>query len=164
MHSFVDRNGQTWSLVVNIGAVKRVRALCNGLNLLELVNVDENGKTDSKLLDSLSENPVLLVDVLYAICKPEADKLNVSDEKFGDSMNGDSIEVATHALLDEIVDFFPESKRRVFQKMLNATRRFQEAGKKKLQEFVDSPAFDQLVESRIKSLNSIGSNVQESSE
>lgn len=164
MHSFVDKNGQSWPVVVNIAAVKRVRALCNGLNLLELISVDENGKTKSETLDKLSDDPVLLVDVLYAVCKPTADEKNISDIQFGEAMNGDSIESATRALLDEVVDFFPESKRRVYRKVLDATRRFEKESSKKIQEFVESEAFEQLVESRIKSLNDIGPKPQESSE
>jgi hypothetical protein len=68
---------------------------------------------------------VLLVDVLYAVCKEEADSRNVSDEEFGRSMAGDAIEFATAALLDEIIDFFPEAKRKVFRRILDATRRFE---------------------------------------
>lgn len=163
MRSFVDRNGRSWSVVINIGAVKRVRALCE-LNLLELISVDENGKTDSKTLDRLSGDIVLLVDVLYAVCKPEADKLGITDEQFGEAMSGDVIESASRVLLDEVVDFFPEAKRRVFRKVLDATRRFEEAGQAKLREFVESKAFDKLIESRMQTLNAIGSNVPESSE
>ena len=163
MRSFVDKNGRSWSVVVNIGAVKRVRALCE-LNLLELISVDENGKTDSKTLDRLSGDIVLLVDVLYAVCKPEADKNGISDEQFGEAMSGDVIENASRVLLDEVVDFFPEAKRRVFRKVLDATRRFEEAGQAKLREFVESNAFDKLIESRMQTLNAIGSNVPESSE
>ena len=164
MHSFVDKEGRSWAVVVNIGAVKCVRALCAGLNILELISVDENGKTDSSTLDKLSNDPVLLVDTIYAVCKPEADKLGITDEQFGAAMNGDAIERATRAFLDEVVDFFPEAKRVVLRKILEATRRFEEAAKQKLQTFVASGAFDKVIDSRIQSLNDIGSNAPASSE
>lgn len=164
MHSFVDKEGRSWAVVVNIGAVKRVRALCAGLNILELISMDEKGNTDSSTLDKLSNDPVLLVDTIYAVCKPEADKLGITDEQFGAAMNGDAIEHATRAFLDEVVDFFPEVKRQVLRKVLDATRRFEEEANKKLQAFVTSGAFDKFVESRIQSLNDIGSNAPASSE
>lgn len=164
MHSFVDKNGRSWAVVVNIAAVKRVRALCSGLNILELISVDENGKTDSSTLDKLSNDPVLLVDTLYAVCKPEADANNITDEQFGEAMNGDAIERATRAFLDEMVDFFPETKRLVLRKVLDATRRFEEETTKKIQAFVESGSFDRLIESRIKTLKDTGLNLPASSE
>lgn len=163
MKSFVDKNARAWSIVVNIATVKRVRALCN-VNLLELITVDDSGKTDSSVLDKLSEDPVLLVDVLYAVCKPEADKLGISDEQFGESLDGDAIEKATENLLDEIVDFFPEAKRKVFRKILDATRRFQRETAEKIKNLVESEAFDNLIASRIQKLSNIGLDAPESSE
>lgn len=163
MKSFVDKTARAWSIVVNIATVKRVRALCN-VNLLELITVDDSGKTDSSVLDKLSEDPVLLVDVLYAVCKPEADKLGISDEQFGESLDGDAIEKATENLLDEIVDFFPEAKRKVFRKILDATRRFQRETAEKIKNLVESEAFDNLIASRIQKLSNIGLDAPESSE
>jgi uncharacterized protein (DUF4213/DUF364 family) len=54
--------------------------------------------------------------VLYAICKNDADKLNVSDVEFGESMSGDAISEATEAFLGELIDFFPEAKAKSFRK------------------------------------------------
>jgi len=163
MHSFVDKNNRAWSVVVNIATVKRVRALCE-VNLLELITVDDDGKANSSVLDKLSEDSCLLVDVLYAVCKPEADVLGVTDKEFGESFDGDCIEKATDALLDEVIDFFPEAKRKVFRKILDATRKFQREAEQKIKTFVESPAFDQLISSRMKKLSDIGSSVPESSE
>ena len=100
MKSFTDNTGRTWTLVVNVATVKRVRALC-GVDLNSVIEV-EDGKPSAKLLERLSSDPVLLVDVLYAVCKPECDQRNVSDEDFGAAMAGDAIEQATAALLDEV--------------------------------------------------------------
>ena len=163
MHSFVDKNNRAWSVVVNIATVKRVRALCE-VNLLELITVDDDGKANSSVLDKLSEDSCLLVDVIYAVCRPEADVLGVTDKEFGESFDGDCIEKATDALLDEVIDFFPEAKRKVFRKILDATRKFQREAEQKIKTFVESPAFDQLISSRMKKLSDIGSSVPESSE
>ena len=61
---------------------------------------------------------MLLCDVVYAACTPEADARSVTDEDFGRAMAGDAIELATTALLEELVDFFPLGKRRLLQKAL----------------------------------------------
>ncbi len=104
MKSFTDNMGRAWTLVVNVATIKRVRALC-GVDLNTIV-VEEDGKPSAKRLERLSCDPVLLVDVLYAVCKLECDQRNVSDEDFGVTMAGDAIEQATDALLDEVIDFF----------------------------------------------------------
>ncbi|HOI57049.1 MAG TPA: hypothetical protein PLP01_17490, partial [Phycisphaerae bacterium] len=102
MKTFVDNAGRTWTVAVNVDAIKRVRTLC-AVNLLEIVEGD--------LLGRLANDPILLCDVLYAVCKPELDAKGVSDEDFGRAMGGDVIEAATAAFLEEMVGFFPSPKR-----------------------------------------------------
>lgn len=101
MTHFTDNQGRTWVLTVNVDAIKRVRNLTD-VDLLTVVGGD--------LLERLAEDPVLLCDVLYALCKPDADVKQVSDEDFGRAMSGDAIEQATTALLEAIADFFPSRK------------------------------------------------------
>ena len=125
MHTFTDNTGKIWSISVNVAAIKRVRALC-GVDLTSIIDIDDEGKPTASLLDKISSDPVLLVDILYAVCKPEADQNGISDELFGAHILGDVITNATNALLDEVVDFFPVSKRRVLQQLLKLTRRFEE--------------------------------------
>jgi hypothetical protein len=100
MKTFRDNKRRVWTLEVNVAAIKRVRGLCK-VDLNSIVEVDSENRPTARLLEQLSSDPVLLVDVLYAICKPEADKQGVTDEEFGEAMAGDAIEQATEALLDE---------------------------------------------------------------
>ena len=79
MKSFTDNLGRTWTLVVNVAAIKRVRALC-GVDLNAIVEIDKDNNPTAELLERLSTDPVLLVDVLYAVCKTECDQKGVSDE------------------------------------------------------------------------------------
>ncbi len=160
MKSFTDNLGRTWTLVVNVATIKRVRALC-GVDLNSIVEV-EDGKPSAKLLERLSGDPVLLVDVLYAVCKPECDRLGVSDEDFGAAMTGDSIESATQALLDEVIDFFPETKRRAFRKILSASRRFGEAAKKRLTELLENSSLEDELVSELERLTGLSRNAPES--
>ena len=163
MKTFIDNTGRTWPLVVNVATIKRVRALC-GVDICTIIELDEKNQPSTKLLERLSSDPVLLVDVLYAVCKPECDKLNVSDEDFGAAMAGDAIEHATSALLDEIIDFFPEQKRLAFKKVLSATRRFEEIAKKRLQALLaDGKLEDHLVSELVRSTG-LSTNAPESSD
>jgi biotin synthase-related radical SAM superfamily protein len=103
MKTFTDNAGQTWTITVNVDAIKRVRGLLD-VDLLEIV--------EGKLIERLYCDPVLLCDVVYAVCKPEADEKGVSDEEFGRAMAGDAIEQATKALLEELVNFSPSPRDR----------------------------------------------------
>ena len=163
MKSFTDNAGRVWMLAVNVGAIKRVRALC-GVDLNSIIELDEKNKPTAKLLERLSTDPVLLVDVLYAVCKPECDSKNVSDEEFGAAMAGDAIDLATSALLDEIIDFFPEAKRLAFKKILSATRRFEEIARKRMNDLLADSKFEDRLVSELERLTGLSANAPESAE
>jgi hypothetical protein len=103
MQTFRDNAGRTWAVSVDVAAIKRVRALA-GFDLLSVV--------DGKAVDRLIADPVLLCDVLCAACRPEAERLGVTDEDFGRAMAGDAIDHATQALLEELVSFCPNPRDR----------------------------------------------------
>ena len=162
MKAFTDNLGRTWTLVVNVATVKRVRALC-GVDLNASVEV-EDGKPSAHLLERLSTDPVLLVDVLYAVCKPECDQRGVTDEDFGAAMGGDAVESATGALLEETVDFFPEAKRLAFRKILSASRRFGDEAKKRLAAMVSDSGFEDRLVSELERLTGLSASAPESAE
>ena len=162
MKTFTDNTGRTWTLLVNVATIKRVRALC-GVDLNSIIEV-EDGKPTTKLLERLSTDPVLLVDVLYAVCRPDCEQKGVSDEDFGAAMAGDAIEQATSALLDEVIDFFPEAKRLAFRKILSASRRFEEMARKRLAAAMADSGFEDRVVSELERLTGLSPNAPESSE
>ena len=115
MKTFTDNAGRTWTIAINVDVLKRVRGLVD-VNLLDIL--------DGQLIERLYRDPVLLCDVVYAVCKPEADARSVSDEDFGRAMAGDAIEQATKALLEELVLFSPSPRDRAnLQRVLETTWR-----------------------------------------
>ncbi|OQA81990.1 MAG: hypothetical protein BWY31_03488 [Lentisphaerae bacterium ADurb.Bin242] len=163
MKSFTDNTGRAWTVAVNVGTIKRVRALC-GVDLAGIITMEPGMNPKADLLERLATDPVLLVDVLYAVCKEEADGKNISGEDFGRAMAGDAIELATAVLLDEIIDFFPEAKRKVFRKILDATRRFETRSKKALTDLLDDPALDGRIDEALAKWTTSSSNSPESPE
>jgi hypothetical protein len=164
MKSFKDSMGRTWTLEINVGAVKRIRAICD-INILDLVTIDEKtNQPNVDMLTKLSSDPVLLVDCLYAVCKPDADAQGISDEEFGRAMSGDTIEYATNELLDAIVDFFPEAKRKLFQKVLRTAHRFANEQKRVILDMIDKVDLDKVAESQLKKLRDSYTSVLESAE
>jgi hypothetical protein len=133
MKTFTDNAGRTWTVQVNVDAIKRVRDLAK-VDLLEVV--------EGKLIERLIADPVLLCDVLYCLCKPEADARNLCDSDFGRAMGGDAIDHATTALLEELVDFFPQGRRRVLSKALAKLRKLEETALAAVEARLDSPELE----------------------
>jgi hypothetical protein len=133
MRTFADNTGRTWTVTVNVEAVKRVRGLLS-VDLLEVL--------DGKLLERLAGDPILLCDLVYALCKPEADARSVSDEEFGRAMAGDAIDGATTALLEELVSFFPKGRRELLAKALGKLRTLEAMALKAAEDRLDSPALE----------------------
>ncbi len=109
MKNFRDNKDREWTVSVNVTTVKRVKDLLD-VDLMTLVAEDAN--PTEHLLYRLYTDPVLLCDVVYVVCKPDADSQGVSDEDFGKAMAGDAIDRATAALLEEIVNFSPNPRDR----------------------------------------------------
>jgi hypothetical protein len=113
MRTFADTVGTAWSISVNVLALKRVRTLLD-VDLMEIAT--------GSLLERLGRDPVLLCNVLFVICKEQADAAKITDEDFGRRMAGDAIEAATNAFLEEVVDFFPGARRALLRKALERSR------------------------------------------
>ncbi len=146
MKTFKDTEGREWIVRIDVSAIKRVRSLLD----VDLLTVAE-GDPEEDLLQQFINDPIMLCDVIYCLCKPEADKRDVSDEQFGGGMAGDAIEHATNALLEELVEFFPLAKRRLLGKALKKFETLKakvfEAAEKRL----DSPELEaELLEAALK--------------
>ena len=114
MKTFTDNAARAWTIQVNVDALKRVKSLLE-VDLMEAV--------DGKLLQRMLDEPILLCDIIYALCKPQADAAGVTDEDFGRAMAGDAIDNATQALLEELVDFFPQRRRALLTKVLDKLKK-----------------------------------------
>lgn len=94
--TFKDNQGRTWTLAVNATSIKRVKADL-GIYLPDVLK--------GELVKQLIADPILLVDTVYSLCRPDAQAAGITAEQFGEAMAGDAIEHATQALLDECVNF-----------------------------------------------------------
>lgn len=104
MHAFSDSKGRRWLIDLTIGAVKRCRALV-GVDLLDPASPQPKSK-DTPLSHALYVDPVLLIDCIWAICLPDAQRDNVSEEEFLHAIGPDNAKAAALAFYDEWRDFF----------------------------------------------------------
>ena len=132
MKSFKDNAGRTWTISIHVAAVKKLRGLL-GIDLYSLV--DDRFQGLAKLLG----DPVSLVDVIFVLCKEEADKLGVSDEDFGRDMAGDAILLASEAFVEELTDFFPDPRVRAgLKKVIQASMRMRDSLMTQMEHQIDS--------------------------
>jgi hypothetical protein len=128
MHVFKDSNGRDWAVTINVAAVKRVRGTLD-VDLPGLVGVG---------LGELMQDPVKFVDVLYVLCRPQADTAGVSDEQFGAAFGGDTLERAAEAFVEELIDFFPAPRRGPLRALMAKSKAIDENVTRRLTERIDA--------------------------
>jgi hypothetical protein len=136
VHTFVDNAGRTWTVAINVAAIKAVRAA---------LSVDLMETAEGKLLDRLAGDPVLLCDTLYVLCRAEAEAQKVTDEDFGRSLGGDAIDRAAKAFLEELVDFFPSARRHLLAKVLEKMRALEAKVIAAVEARIDDPELEKTI-------------------
>jgi len=138
---FRDSKGRSWAIDINVTAVKRVRSLA-GVDLLDLA--------DGSLVETLIADPVKLADILYALCKPQADQAGVSDEQFGEGLAGDAIAGATDAMLESLAGFFQNPVQRAnLTEVFRRTRVVVQAAHQAVQKRIEGGAIERAAEAAL---------------
>ena len=109
MRTFTDSAGHAWQVVINTNSIKRAKTT-SGANLVDIL--------DGELYARLLLDPVLVCQIAYGVCKPEAESRKFSEEDFYAAMTGDAIAAARTAVLEDLADFFPNPIRGSLQKAL----------------------------------------------
>jgi hypothetical protein len=105
MSSFKDNKNRVWEVEITVWHVRRVRSLA-GVDLLALT--EDGAKGLGELLGDVPK----LVDVVFVLVKDQADAQGVTDEDFGRSLGGDSLEGLTTAFLEGLASFFQNPAQR----------------------------------------------------
>ena len=101
MGSFKDNQDRTWSIDLTVGAVKRIRSSLE----IDLLDLREQTFTQ------LSNDVLLMHDVVWLLCKEEAAKRGISEEQFGAAVVGDPVSDAIGVVLEAIPGFFHAAKK-----------------------------------------------------
>jgi hypothetical protein len=149
MKTFKDQGDREWVLQVNYSAKQRVQALA-GVDLFDL-----------SIFEKLGSDPGKLIEILYAICQEQADKLGLKKEQFYDAIIGDCLEAAADALTQEIINFFPKRRREVFQKLVATAGKVQDKALELIETKLDSGEILRKLE---QSLNAASGSAPASSE
>jgi hypothetical protein len=150
MRTFKDNSGRTWTVELNVHQMKRIRARL-GVDLVNVIALDAGGKVKVDLVDRIANDPCLLVDILWVCVEEEAKAAGVTDEQFGRSLAGDSIETATAAFLDELVDFFPGARRLFLKKAVGLARKYAGEMETALKTVLESPELEERLKTELQS-------------
>ncbi len=129
MRVIKDLKDRKWELQITVGTVKRVRSLCD----IDLYDI-----TDGGFLNILIDDPVKFIDLLWVVFEEQAEKHEVTEEQFGQGWAGEVVDEATKLFLEELVNFFPEKKRRPTKKILEKFEMLAEKASKRAEVEVDS--------------------------
>lgn len=102
-----------WTCIINVAKIRAAR---------ELTGVDLLNALDGELLRSITEDPVKLSDIMWAVSKTQADDKQVTKESFEEAFTGDAIESAGDALIEALINFFQSSRRDVLRRAWKKTR------------------------------------------
>ncbi len=150
MRTFKDGKGRTWEVALNVWQMKRLRDTL-GIDLVNVIGTGPDGSVKVDLIDRIANDPVLLVDILWVLCEGGAKSAGVTDEDFGSSLAGDSIEEATRAFLDELVDFFPGARRIFLKKAVGLARRWTDETAAALKAALESPELEERLKTELRS-------------
>lgn len=103
MASFRDEQGREWKVRLTVGSVAEVLRETK-------VNLALAAK-DSAWVDAIFGDPGKLVEILWALCGPQAKGHGVATpEEFAGLFDGATLEQAGSALAEGVADFFPRSR------------------------------------------------------
>lgn len=111
---FTDTENRAWNVRIDVDTIRRVRSL----HSIDLAKVFSSREEIGKLMDDI----VQFVDVLATICSTQMESRSVTPEQFGQALAGDALEAAIHAFEEAVLEFLPESKRRIIRRIVEGGR------------------------------------------
>ena len=140
MAVFKNRNGVEF--VVSLDAPK-IRAVRQAYN----VDLASGELTDYA---KIAGDPVLLVDILWELCRQDASARNITPEQFGSAISGDAWQSAVDALEDAIADFFPSDRANVLRQVYQTNREGRRAAAQLATEKIADPKIRDAMMAKVR--------------
>src|SRR3990167_1952817 len=125
--TFTDDLGRSWTVDITVSTLKRLKLLC-AFSIDSLVSepdpksrdMEKSAQAAVQPLREFLDDGVRFSEVLYAILKPDADKLGLTPEQFDDGFRWPALTAAREAFLQALHDFFPSPPKRMIVRGLMA--------------------------------------------
>jgi hypothetical protein len=100
--AFTDKDGKTWQVSLTVGHLAPLKAF--HLDLGQLLRSDEAWAS------LFTADPQDKVAALYEVCKGQIERAGVTPEGWAYLFDGPTLERATVALAEAVIDFFPRQR------------------------------------------------------
>mgnify|MGYP007067569099 CR=1 FL=1 len=162
MKSFKDKTGRSWDIELNVGAARKLKSRC-GLDFDHIITFDRgNRPRDVSALEKLAEDSLLLFEVIFVLCQKQIAEAGLDEDAFAELFDGDTIEAATEALLDEIVNFSRPAQRKVLLQLRKISKNYSEKAGRELEKILNDPRFEQEIEKSLtQSLTNAPASLEE---
>jgi hypothetical protein len=156
MHLFKDSKDATWELRITAGTVKRCA---------EYLGVDIGNPTSGtpSLLTRFDSDIAFMVNVLFCVLKPKLDEKGVTDEQFAELLEGDALQAAHDAFLDELLDFFLSLRRADMAEAIRRQRQIVARGVEAGRTILASDRTTEAIEQALSELTASAANLLVSS-
>jgi hypothetical protein len=152
MKQFKDAKGDTWSIAVNGGTIKRA------VDLLK-VDLGDPLAGDPPLLTRFDTDLVFKVDVIYVACLPEADGRGITDVEFAERLEGDALYAASEAFLEALADFFQKLRRTHVVRAIEKQREVVAKAAQMAEQTIGSDQFDERIDAELAGLGESFANL-----
>jgi len=142
---FTDNTGREWNVRIDVDTIRRVRSS----HAIDLAKVFASRDELAKLMDDI----VVFVDVLATVCGEQMTSRGITPEQFGKSLAGDSIDAAIHAFEEAIIEFLPESKRRIIRRIIDGGRASQAQAMLRIENALNSGLIEQGIREQMDKLD-----------
>jgi hypothetical protein len=107
---FKDEQGRAWTVHISCSSLKKIQASA-GFDFADISN--------GKAIDMFGGNSTHLLDVAWPLVKADAEKRGIDLESFGDGLRGDAVAEAIAVLKEELLSFFPSTRRLLMKRLLD---------------------------------------------
>lgn len=143
MPEFTDTHGKTWTVALNVGLAKQLR---------KTFEIDVFDLQNGGLFDKLIDDPITLVGCLYLVCAEQIEAAGLSEHDFAFRMGGDTLGDATDALLQAVVELYPERRRPVLHRVMEKAQTMETRMVERAIAKLDSSETDEALEKELAKL------------
>ncbi|MGC1272798.1 MAG: hypothetical protein WBC44_03760 [Planctomycetaceae bacterium] len=144
MQTFFDADSRMWTVDISLAEIRDVKRQL-GIDLLDVGN--------ETLFARLVQDPELIVDVLHVVLGSQCDEKGVEAVTFARAMRGNTLDDASRALLESLVDFFPRRRREVLRAALRKTNRWLQTTADHARDVIESDRLDGLLQEQIAAMD-----------
>lgn len=102
MPKFTDSKGTEWVVTLTVGMIEAIRDDAD-------VNLDSIMTKPEALAETIFAAPKRIVQILWVVCREQAEKLGMDGRAFGFRFDRDTLDRAGEAFLEALVLFYPRS-------------------------------------------------------